>query len=544
MLAKEKMQRRAFLPRPRRRILSLAVAALLVFCIAQFYPPLDITLPLPARRPATKPGRLSWEEFRDGVAARPGPGEATTYARTPMDCGVDVERLAAIRSRHNVGEDFDYVKRYVRFQRGGVAERKSVTETTQPFMPHPFLAINSSVGSHSRECPAPLEVAIPDSGSPETVDASDFLFGVSTTLDRFLNPDTNPIQEWKFWLTDGKGSSNGGKLVVLLSSASADQVAELQELLRRVGIDADVLAARSSEMAVRYLRIVPTLYSHPSRPGRKWLVTVDDDTFFPSMHALTAALAEHDHTQPMYIGTLSEDMNNILRHGSQAFGGAGVFLSAPAARLVTEKFDSCASRWKIRQADTGWGPQGDVLLRKCLYENSDVRLTTLPGLWQLDIRGDPAGFFESGVAPLSLHHYRGGMWFVARALQYARAAYACGEACVLLRLRAADDFIVSGFSVAHYPRGIDFDLRQVERTFSAMPKDFGGNMDYAMGPQRKGLHGTGRKVAWELQEAEIGADGSLVQVYVRHGDDKRFLYKGDNEGANRDGIVEVVWIPA
>lgn len=538
MLTGEKMPRRALLPRPRRKLLVLVAAAALVYFVAQFYPPLETDLLVPFRSSAPKEGRQTWAEFLESTSKR-GPGEATTYGRTPMDCGIDKERLEALRKRHSLGEEFDYVKRYVRFRRGG--ERKSVSEVPQPFLSHPFLEINSSLESHSRECPAPLEVFVPESDFPSTVDASDLLFGVSTTLDRFLNPDTNPIEEWKFWLTDGKGSSNGGKLVVILASASTPQVEELEGLLRSVGIDADVYPARGTEMAVRYLRLLPTLYNHPSRPNKKWIVTVDDDTFFPSMHALTAKLAEFDHTKDMYIGTLSEDVNNIFRHGSQAFGGAGVFLSQSSARLVAERFDSCASRRKIRQADTGWGPQGDVLLRKCLYENSDVRLTVLPGLWQLDIRRDAAGFFESGTAPLSLHHYRGGMWFAARALQYAKSAYACGEGCVLQRFRTGDDFILSGFSVAHYPRGIDFDLAQRERTFSAMPPDFGGNFDYAMGPQRAGLHGTGRKVSWELQEAEVGGDGSLVQVYVRHGEDRRFQY-GEGEGRNRDGIVEVVWV--
>lgn len=534
--------RRTLLTRPIRKLLVLAALTTAVILVAQFYPPFDFEIPLPSRR-STPANRLSWEAFRDGVIAQ-GPGEATTYARTPMDCGVDAERLAALRKRHSIDDEFDYLKRYVRFKREG-SERKSVSEVSQAFMPHPFLALDASVESDSRECPAPLDVTVPDTGFPSTVDASDFLFGVSTTLDRFLNPDTNPIEEWKFWLTDGKGRSNGAKLLVVLSSASAPQIEELASLLRGVGIDANVYPARGTEMALRYLRLVPALYDHPSRPEKKWLVTVDDDTFFPSMHALSARLTQYDHTKPMYIGALSEDLNNIVRHGSQAFGGAGVFLSAPLARLVAENLESCSARRKIREADTGWGPQGDVLLRKCIYDNSDVRLTHFSELWQLDIRGDPAGFFESGVAPLSLHHYRGGMWFTARTLQYARSAYACGEGCILQRFRTEDDFVLSGFSVAHYPGGLDFDLGHVERTFSAMPPDFGGNLDYVLGPQRPSLHGTGRKVSWELQGAEVGGDGSLVQVYIRHGDNKRFQYKDDGKAlSTRDGVIELVWIPS
>ena len=136
------------------------------------------------------------------------------------------------------------------------------------------------------------------------------------------------------------------------------------------------------------------------------------------------------------------------------------------------------------------------------------------------------------------------MWPTARALQYAKSAYTCGEGNILQRFRTSDDFVLSGFSVAHYPGGTAaFDMNQVERTFTAFPADFGGNFDYALGPQRPGLHGTGDKVAWEMQEAEVAADGSLVQVYVRHGTDKRFQYRKGEGVSHRDGIIELIWVP-
>ncbi len=169
-----------------------------------------------------------------------------------------------------------------------------------------------------------------------------------------------------------------------------------------MGIDVDVYQSDTSmAMAVRYLTLTPTLYNHPDRKNRKWVVICDDDTFFPSFNALTKRLAQYDHERPMYIGTFSEDALNIGRHGEEAFGGAGVFLSAPMAKIVAESYERCKTEEKIREADTGWGPQGDVLLRKCIYENSETRLTLLNDLWQLDIVGDPSGFYESGMQPLS-----------------------------------------------------------------------------------------------------------------------------------------------
>jgi hypothetical protein len=51
-----------------------------------------------------------------------------------------------------------------------------------------------------------------------------------------------------------------------------------------------------------------------------------------------------------------------------------------------------------------------------------------------------------------------------------------------------DNFIVSnGYTVAHYPRGISFDLTQVERTFISLLAEQGWNYDYMFGPQRPPL---------------------------------------------------------
>ena len=92
--------------------------------------------------------------------------------------------------------------------------------------------------------------------------------------------------------------------------------------------------------------------------------------------------------------------------------------------------------------------------------------------------GDSAGFYEQGVAPLSLHHFKGGIWHEAKE---HRSAMACGEDCFLMRFQKKDNYIISnGFSVAHYPKGIDFNVRQMERTFGAAPNDYGWNLDFML----------------------------------------------------------------
>ncbi|KAG5929166.1 hypothetical protein E4U42_006894 [Claviceps africana] len=461
------------------------------------------------------------------------------------NCSIDITHLQKIRTKYHVNERFQYMKRHVRFTRKEGLERKCMTKLDQNLLNGAFLTVDVNKPHNEDSCDKPLEVQVPASGLPSTVNASDFLFGVSTTLKRFMNPESSPIDEWVFWLTDSRGHSNGGKLLLMLMDANDEELQEVANLLGDAGIDVDVSHSDPSlEMAVRYLSLVPALYHDADAHKKKWLVTCDDDTFFPSMHGLVDKMAEFDHTRQMYIGTLSEDVGALDRHGSQAFGGAGVFLSLPMAEKITELYDSCATAEKIKESNSGWGPQGDILLRKCIYENTETRLTTVWDLWQLDFYGHPAGFYEWGIKPLSLHHYRGGGWHRAKPLQYAKIAYICGEDCTLQRFQTADDFIMSGYSIAHYPQGVTFDSTQFEATLFAAPPDKGWNLDFMMGPRRPNLEKTGRKIAWELEESEVRSDGSVLQTYIRKQDDGRWVHPDSQPMSNIDGIIELVWIPA
>jgi hypothetical protein len=460
----------------------------------------------------------------------------------PTDCSVDADHVRDLVRRYDLQDRLEYVKRFVRFSRKPI-RREALTKLDQIFLPEELNTTDVNEPSVAM-CFPPLEVVVPESPFPSTVNASGLLFGVSTTFDRFSDSKTSPLKEWTYWLTDGSGGSNHGKLLLLLLDASDGEVSNVRNELMDAGIDAEVVHADSSmAMAVRYLSLVPSLYNQTSAKETRWLVLCDDDTFFPRMHGLIEKMASLDHTQPLYVGTLSEDANNIARHGSQAFGGAGVFLSLPMAAKITKVYDSCKSDNKIAESDSGWGAQGDILLRKCIYDNTDIRLTTLWDLWQMDITGDPAGFYESGIRPLSLHHYRGGMWHTAYPVEYTKLAHICGEDCVFQRFQTSDNFILSTFSIAHYPRGVDFNTNQMERTFAALPDDHGWNLDYMFGPQRPSLAGTGRKIAWELREATVNGDKSVTQVYVRKQNDARWM-DGEDRITSLDGLVELVWFPA
>ncbi|KAL2193192.1 glycosyltransferase family 31 protein [Corynascus similis CBS 632.67] len=480
------------------------------------------------------------EEEEKGKDAKP----TISSSSRVMTCDYDMNRLRRWQEQFQLEETFEYTKRYVKASRQDIP-RKSVTHLQQDFLVDAVKVVDVNKEYTAETCPEPLIAPVTKSPFPATANASDFMFGVSTTYERFNDPRTSPINEWSYWLTDSKGNSNGGKLVLLLVDAQPEELEDTYNRLTAVGIDVDVYRSSSDAiMAVRYLALGPTLYNHPDRSSKKWLVICDDDTFFPSFHGLAERFAQYDHERPMYIGTFSEDVNNIERHGPQAFGGAGVFLSLPMAKIIAENYEKCSSEQKIQESNTGWGPQGDIMLRNCIYQNSEVKLTLLNDLWQLDLMGDPSGFYESGIKPLSLHHYRGGIWHVAHPFQYTKVAHACGEDCTMQRFQTADGFVLSnGYSVAYYPRGIDFDLGQFERTFRAAPDDKGWNLDFRMGPQRPSLHNTGRKIAWELLEATVNPDGTVSQVYVGKHDDSRWTNPDGTAMNNRDGIIEIVWLP-
>lgn len=461
----------------------------------------------------------------------------------PLDrkqCRPNETHFAELKERYQLQDDFKYAKRLVQFSRNPQLRRESLTKLPQPMFPSGRnLPLKwSRLDPEIDLCSDPIEVTVSASNFPQNVDASAFIFGVSTTYQRFEENRTPYINDWAYWLTDGAGRSNGGTLLLTLSDASEEQLRVARRLLRRAGIDADVQASTAPDMAVRYLYLVPAMLSHRKRLEKKWFVLCDDDTFFPSMHALARKMAEFDHTAEMYIGALSEEVYAVLRHGPQAFGGAGVFLSYTTAQRIAGLFDECSSAEKLHEAEE----QGDRLLHQCIRRNPDVVLTTLDNLWQLDLSGDPAGFYESGRQPLSLHHYRS--WHHAVPGHMATVAYACGEDCILQRFQTTDDYIISGYSIASYPHGIKFAAHQIESTFRTVYTNEGGSFDYKFGPQRPSLLGTGRKDAWELRESARQEDGSILQTYVRKGDDPRWVDKNNVPLDKDDSVIELLWTSA
>lgn len=259
------------------------------------------------------------------------------------DCTLNKSQLEGFQGRYQLDDEIEFARRYVRFHRQDIT-RKPITKIDTDLFPNGFDEVDIRHPPKRTTCLKPLEVSVSRSPVPSTVDASDLLFGISTTYARLSDEGISPLKEWAHWLTDGNGKSNGAGLILRLIDATADELEETRKKMASTGMDVKVYPTDSSiEMAKRYLSLLPVLYNDSSRPDRKFLVMCDDDTFYPSMHALLQKLSQYDPSTDLYIGTLSEDINNIQRHGSQAFGGAGVFFSIPLAEKVADKFDSCST---------------------------------------------------------------------------------------------------------------------------------------------------------------------------------------------------------
>lgn len=202
-----------------------------------------------------------------------------------MNCDYDMDRLKQWQEEFHLQDQYEYSKRYIQPVRQSI-RRKSMTQIQQKLLSNEPKVVDVEKQYRPEKCPEPLVVPVTRSPFPSTANASDFMFGVSTTYRRFTDPKTSPINEWTYWLTDGRGNSNGGKLILMLLDASMEELQAAYHRLAAYGIDVDVYQSDPATiMAVRYLSLVPTMYNHPSRIHKKWLVTCDDDTFFPSSRA-------------------------------------------------------------------------------------------------------------------------------------------------------------------------------------------------------------------------------------------------------------------
>ncbi|CAK7231411.1 hypothetical protein SCUCBS95973_007905 [Sporothrix curviconia] len=430
------------------------------------------------------------------------------------------------------------------------------------------MVVNRTAASCGPPEPLPCEPLLLDVPQPypATTNYSHLLFGVASSHGRLLKA----LDGFAHWLGgtearlmaivqehDEEGeegaaaNDNRGK-----TKDTQQQLAGLERAYRARGVRLTALPPqnKAARTVVQNHFAVLAVLLEAASPEARWLGIVDDDTFVPSLYKLDATLAKHDHARPTWLGALSEDFDAMARWGYMAYGGAGVFVSVPLARELAPHMVQClqqkkgervggpmtiagasssssSSFFSSSSGKAGWKTTGDGLLRDCIYRHSTTKLTVVPGLYQHDLYGDIDGFYESGVLPLSVHHWRS--WYKAPLPAMATVNRLCGD-CFLERFlwnspdtKPPVTLLSNGYSITQYHRDVP-DLTHMELTWSHAGSEF----DFSLGPLRPALNETQKK-SYRLQEAIVDdKTGTLRQVYV---------YKGEFFADEMDEVFELVW---
>ena len=423
-----------------------------------------------------------------------------------------------------------YARRDIIANTNPSAKRNSVTKINQPLLPK-FQVIDPIENPKVQlaRCEEPLKLDLPPSLN-QPVDASHLYFGISTTVKR-LEESIPPLSRWL-------AHTRAKLFVIVIESdevkADTKDVSRMQDKLRSVGIDATLVHPHEGyTMAERYFSLVDILYTN-HQPETQWIGLADDDTFFPSMYSLLEMLDEHDYSQRQYVGALSEDWWSVTRYGLMGFGGAGIFLSIPLARVIHDKFTECMERSRTSA--------GDIAVKECIYWHTNTKLTHVPELHQIDVAGDLSGFFESGRMPLSVHHWKGGGWDGSGypLAKMHTVADVCGE-CFLQRWQfGSDTLLTNGFSISTYPKkdkgsSIDtIDLDKLEHTWnnsSVVEGSHNSGNDHSLGPTRRKMILDEEKIQYRFLDSTI-ADGVVRQTYFHPGTNGNF-----------DSVIELFWVP-
>ena len=455
----------------------------------------------------------------------------------------------------------------------------SITEVKSAFMkPHDFVRerLDGLGRLETVEKPLVLEMGQQQQQQQKTkesppgpgdVDGSPLLFGVSTTYARLVQADHAIPRDWAQWLTDGRGRSNGARLVLVLHGANDLQVQKIRDALRRLGVNANVSASRDgSDAGERYAQLVQQMMkqkimdSSQDATRRDYLALVDDDVFFPSMNHLLKSLQQFDPSEVYYIGVPGDrsDWVVVEEEGdsgrtAMTYGGSAVFLTAPMWDVIGQWMCLQYTR-TAGQTDDDQGKPWDVLLYKCITRNSDsdtVKLYVLPGPYdpQNDGYGDGGGGGIQQFA-LALHQYRN--YHHLEAGPGHAVASVCGEDCFLQRFAFEDDWIlVNGYTLTHYRDGVTFvPRRKKQKTKIAVAERlvYYSDEDKKDAADRREIVAKGRKKTWRLLDATVHDNGKVWQAYINRkevdnavgGGDR---VHGDEEKSDVDSVIVLVWEP-
>lgn len=407
------------------------------------------------------------------------------------------------------------------------AEFTSLEDIRSPVLP-PFTQLDRGtpimpkINDPSAPCPKVIDVDV--AADTDIEETSKYLFGLATTVDR--------LEHMLPALLYSYGNTKASLLVLV--PESDDNLALQETYFRNRGLDV-TLKASPLEFTARYFGMVEAFAEHirNERPQTEWVGFMDDDTFFLSLPTLVSELKMFDASKKHYIGSLSEASWQVDTFGHIAFGGAGVFVSKPLLDVLETYYDECQS----------WGEQpGDQKLGQCIQRFGDTPLTSWPSLYQMDMKGDVDGLYESGRRIESLHHWNS--WYTKDVVKMSTVAAAAGRQSVLRRWVFDQEEIVNpitgrsfrsfwvltnGYSLVKYTYDeatpndvINFD--QVEKTWDEDPRGYEDRLGTLRPKEQEGVF----KDRWLLREAYVIGD-NVHQLYVR-------------EEAEGRSIIELVWL--
>lgn len=407
------------------------------------------------------------------------------------------------------------------------AEFRTLEDIDVPVLPPTKVLERGMIISDDNEddemlCPPVVDVDVAaDDGVEES---AKILLGLATTADRLdrLLPS----------LLYSYGNTQAGLVVIV--PESDDDLDKQETYFRNRGLDV-TLVASPLDFTARYFGMVQAFADHirTTRPHTTWVGFMDDDTFFLSLPTIAEELKLFDVNKKHYIGALSEASWQVDTFGHIAFGGAGVFVSKPLLDVLETFYDECQS----------WGEQpGDQKLGQCIQRYGNTPLTLWPSLYQMDMKGDVDGVYESGRKIESLHHWNS--WYNKDVVKMTTVAAAAGRRSILRRWvfdqeehinnstgKTTRTFWVftNGYSLVKYTYdentpddAINFD--HTEKTWEEDPRGY----EARLGPLRPRDQDGVTKDRWLLRDAFV-VGNNVHQWYVRE----------EDEGHS---VVEIVWL--
>lgn len=275
----------------------------------------------------------------------------------------------AVRSANlRLTSELKYTKRCLTPSKSVPFDRHDVFAVADPLITQPLGVSLEQQGRVTKDACVPIQVPVAKAFSPKT-QYKDLAFGMATEYKR-LAESLETISHW--------ASGHGSLLVVVVEDHKKhkEEVSDLQQQFIERDINAVFVPpfASNHTMSQSHFMVLNKMLAEAG-PETKWFGLLDDDTFFPHLAPLSAALGSLDHeNKDLYVGGLAEEWGEISRFGLMAFGGAGAYLSAHLARKI-------GSMNLALQCLKESPPElGDVLIRDCVFRHSGARLTVLPDL--------------------------------------------------------------------------------------------------------------------------------------------------------------------